>query len=248
MQETFPRSESVALVTGASAGIGEQIARLLVEAGCRVICAARRQARLTQLVQQLGDRAFALELNVASATSVDSMYERLPDAWHDIDILINNAGHDVGGRRLFHEGDSEQWVAIMNTNVNGMLRVTRKVIDGMLVRDFGHVVNIGSIAGISSYATGTVYSGSKHAVHGFSQSLRLDYAGTGIRVSEIMPGMVRTEFAATRLGGDSDGGEAFYDDFGVCLRPEDVARSVLFVLQQPPHVVISQLVVMPGGR
>ena len=248
MQEAYPRAGSIALVTGASAGIGEQTARLLIDAGCRVVCAARRMARLEQLVQRLGERAIALQLDVNSNTSVDSLYERLPQAWHDMDILVNNAGHDVGGRRLFHEGGSDQWIEIVNTNVSGMLRVTRKVIDGMLARDFGHIVNIGSIAGILPYATGSVYAATKHAVHGFSQALRLDYADTGIRVSEIMPGMVRTEFAATRLGGDTAKGAAFYDSHGVCLRPEDVARSVLFALQQPPQVVISQLVVMPGGR
>ncbi len=246
MQSDLPDG-SIALVTGASAGIGEQTARALSEAGCRVICAARRESRLQALVAELGERAIALSLDVSDDASVDALYSRLPEAWHAIDILVNNAGHDVGGRRRFHEGDADEWLRIIDTNVSGMIRVTRKVIEGMLARDRGHIINLGSIAGIVPYAGGSIYAGSKHAVHGFSQSLRLDYAETGIRVSEIMPGMVRTEFAATRFG-SAEKGAAFYDEFGVCLTPQDIARSVVFALEQPPHVEIAQLVVMPSGR
>jgi len=238
---------SIALVTGASAGIGEQTARALNDAGYRVICAARRESRLQALVAELGKRTIALSLDVSDDASVDALYSRLPEAWHAIDILVNNAGHDVGGRRRFHEGDADEWLRIIDTNVSGMIRVTRKVIEGMLARDRGHIVNLGSIAGIVPYAGGTIYAGSKHAVHGFSQSLRLDYAKTGIRVSEIMPGMVRTEFAATRFR-SAEKGAAFYDEFGVCLTPQDIARSVVFALGQPLHVEIAQLVVMPSGR
>ncbi len=247
MPSSHQQSDSIALVTGASAGIGEQTARALIDAGHRVVCAARREARLQSLVQELGERAIALTLDVSDDESVRTLYSRLPDAWHAIDILVNNAGHAIGGRRLFHEGGSDEWLRIIDTNVNGMIRVTRKIIEGMLARDRGHIVNIGSIAGINNHATMTIYVASKHAVHGFSQSLRLDYAKTGVRVSEIMPGMVRTEFAGTRLG-DAKEGAAFYDDFGVCLNPEDIARAVLFALQQPSHVEIAQLVVMPAGR
>lgn len=242
----FPAG-STALVTGASSGIGEGIATTLVENGYRVICAARRLEKLTELSDRLGSGAYPLALDVTDAASVESLRSRLPEGWRGIDILVNNAGHDEGGRRRFDEGSAAEWADIIETNVIGLIRTTRAVITGMIERDHGHIVNIGSIAGISSYATGTIYSGSKHAVHGFSESLRLDFAATGIRVTEILPGMVRTNFALTRWH-DQARADSFYDDFGVCLTPEDIARTVLFAIQQPPHVVISQLVVVPHAQ
>lgn len=242
----FPAG-GTALVTGAGSGIGESIATMLVSSGCRVICAGRRADKLADLCEKLGSGAHALQLDVTDASSVESLYTRLPEDWRNIDILVNNAGHDEGGRCRFDEGDAGQWASIIETNVIGLIRTTHAVIQGMIARDHGHIVNIGSIAGLWPYATGTIYAGSKHAVHGFSESLRLDFAGTGIRVTEILPGVVRTNFALNRWG-DKSRADSFYDDFGVCLAPEDVARTVLFALQQPPHVVISQLVVVPSAQ
>ncbi|MDX1430894.1 MAG: SDR family oxidoreductase [Gammaproteobacteria bacterium] len=238
---------ATALVTGAGSGIGESVAAMLVAAGCRVVCAGRRMARLEALAAKLGAHARALELDVDDAASVASIGERLPAGWRDIEILVNNAGHDKGGRRRFDEGSAEQWAAIIETNVTGLIRVTRAIIPGMVERDRGHVVNIGSVAGLNAYATGTIYAASKHAVHGFSESLRLDFAGTGIRVTEILPGLVRTEFALNRWQ-DEARAQQFYDDFGSCLDPQDIARAVLFALEQPPHVVVSQLVVVPSAQ
>jgi len=246
-RETGFPAGSTALVTGASSGIGEGIATILVENGFRVICAARRLDKLSRLSDRLGSAALPLELDVSDASSVAGLHARLPEDWRRIDVLVNNAGHDEGGRRRFDEGSVDQWATIIETNVIGLIRTTHAVIAAMIERDHGHIVNIGSIAGLSAYATGTIYSGSKHAVHGFSESLRLDYAGTGIRVTEILPGMVRTDFALTRWR-DRARAESFYDDFGVCLTPEDIARTVLFAIQQPPHVVISQLVVVPSAQ
>ena len=245
-QAGFPAG-STAMVTGASSGIGEAIAATLVANGYRVICAARRVDKLTELTRRLGSDAYPLELDVARAASVEGLHSRLPEEWRGIDILVNSAGHDRGGRRPFDQGSAKQWADIIETNVTGLVRTTRAVIGGMIARDHGHIVNIGSIAGISPYATGSIYSASKHAVHGFSESLRLDYAGTGIRVTEILPGMVRTGFAEARWG-DQARADSFYDDFGHCLTPEDISRSVLFVIQQPPHVVVSQLVVVPSDQ
>lgn len=236
-----------ALVTGASSGIGESIATILANNDYRVICAGRRGHKLAALSSSLESGAHALELDVSDASSVESLLSRLPEDWRSVDILVNSAGHDEGGRRRFDEGSAAQWASIIETNVNGLIRTTHAVIPGMIGRDHGHIVNIGSIAGISSYATGTIYSASKHAVHGFSESLRLDFAGTGIRVTEILPGMVRTDFALNRWG-DAARADRFYDDFGVCLTPQDIARTVLFALEQPPHVVISQLVVVPSAQ
>jgi len=242
----FPAG-GIALVTGASGGIGESVACMLVDNGYRVICASRRGDTLASLARRLGDGACALELDVTDGASVESLSSRLPQDWRDIDILVNNAGHDQGGRRRFDEGDADQWASIIETNVIGLMRVTHAVLPGMIARDHGHIVNLGSIAGLSPYATGSVYSGSKHAVHGFSESLRLDYAGTGIRVTEILPGLVRTDFALNRWR-DQARAESFYDDFGECLVPDDIARTVLFAIQQPANVVISQLVVVPSAQ
>ena len=234
---------AVALVTGAGSGIGEATARGLAAAGLDVICAGRRLERVETVAASIGGHALALD--VVDPESVESMEERLPARLREVDVLINSAGHDVGGRRRFDAGSADQWARIIETNVTGLIRTTRQLIPGMLARDRGHVVNIGSIAGLVTYKTGTIYAASKHAVHGFSESLRQDFAGTGVRVSEILPGMVRTEFALNRWE-DEETAAAFYDDFGTCLLPDDIARAVLYCLRQPPHVVISQLVVMPN--
>ena len=237
----------IALVTGASAGIGEKTARALFEAGARVICSARRTKRLETIVEELGEGAVALELDVTSKESTETLVDRLPKEWQDIDILVNNAGHDIGGRRLFHEGTFQGWSAIIETNVIGLMRVTQVVLEDMVRRDSGHIVNIGSIAGVQTSPLCAVYSASKHAVHGFSETLRLDYGNTGIKISEVLPGMVRTEFAATRFD-DEGRGAKYYEDFGICLEPEDIARSVMFVLDQPTDVVIAQVLVLPTSR
>jgi 3-hydroxy acid dehydrogenase / malonic semialdehyde reductase len=238
---------AVALVTGAGSGIGAATARALAEGGYRVVCAGRRRGPLEALVSELDGRGHALELDVTDPASVDGLLDRLPAPWRSVRVLVNNAGHDVGGRRPFHEGSPEQWAAIIETNVTGLVRVTRRLIDGMRERDDGHVVNLGSVAGLRPYATGSLYAASKHAVHGFSESLRLDYRDTGIRVTEILPGLVRTNFAAARSG-DPEQARRFYEDFGTCLEPEDIARTVVFAVEQPRHVVISQLVVVPTSQ
>lgn len=242
--ETRPGPAAVALVTGAGGGIGARVAARLGEIGCRVICSGRRLDKVEAVAASLEGRGLALALDVTDEESVASLVDRLPEDWRQVEILVNNAGHDSGGRRAFHQGSVEQWANIIETNVVGLVRVTRALIDGMRERNRGHIVNIGSIAGTRPYATGTLYSASKHAVHGFSESLRLDYVDTGIRVTEIMPGMVKTNFAANRSG-DAAQAEQYYQEFGTCLDPDDVARTVVFAIQQPAHVVISQLVVVP---
>ena len=247
MPETMPRPGAIALVTGASSGIGAETVKALAAIGCRVICAGRSLDRLTPVAKPLGDKALAFEIDINDDASVAGMMERLPAPWREIDVLVNNAGHDTGGRRRFDEGTAEEWASIIETNVIGLIRVTRAVVPGMIARDRGHVVNIGSISGFKPYATGTIYAASKFAVHGFSESLRLDYRNTGVRVTEILPGMVRTGFALSRWNDDARA-KKFYDDFGTCLNPEDVARTIVFAVQQPPHVVISQLVVVPNSQ
>ena len=232
------------LVTGANGGIGAAICRLLVARGHRVVATARDPAKLEALSDELGAALLPLALDVTDRDAVDGLSAALPAGFDQIDILVNNAGHDTGGRRQFDMGSADQWCEIVETNVQGMIRVTHALIGGMLERGHGHVINLGSIAGLKPYATGTAYVTSKYAVHGFSETLRLDYAGKGIRITEIMPGLVRSGFAAQRLG-DAAQAQAFYDSFDACLQPQDVADTVAYAIAQPPHVEIAQLVVLP---
>lgn len=243
MNESESKAQT-ALVSGASGGIGAAICRRLVAAGYRVVATARKRESLDNLQHELGENLFALALDVTDAAAVRGVPAALAPAFSEIDVLVNNAGHDVGGRRMFEQGSAEQWCEIIDANVQGVIRLTHALIGGMLERAAGHVVNIGSIAGLKPYASGSAYVSSKYAVHGLSETLRLDFAGRGIRVTEIMPGLVRTGFAEQRLG-DAHKAREFYDSFEQCLDPDDVARTVMFALQQPTHVEIAQLVVLP---
>ncbi len=241
---TIKNQGATALITGAGGGIGAALCKLLVENDYRVVAVGRDQKKLEDLAADCGGNLFPLPLDVNDADAVAQLPRLIPAGLGPVEILVNNAGHDVGGRRLFDEGSAGQWCDIVETNVQGLIRVTRALIEPMLERGRGHIVNIGSIAGLKPYATGSAYVASKFAVHGLSETLRLDYAGRGIRVSEIMPGLVRTGFAERRLG-DARAAAEFYDSFDACLQPRDIAETVLFALRQPRHVEIAQLVVLP---
>ncbi len=232
------------LVTGASSGIGEAVCRLLCREGYAIIGTARSLARLEPLAAELGEAFLPRALDVDDADAVLSLPASLPAAFGAIDVLINNAGHDSGGRQAFETSDAAQMCGVIETNVNGVIRMTHALIGGMLERGGGQIVNIGSTAGLRPFATMSAYVASKYAVHGFSESLRLEYAGRGIRVSEILPGLVRTGFAERRLG-DAQQADAFYDSHDISLQPRDVAETVLFALRQPKHVEIAQLLVVP---
>jgi 3-hydroxy acid dehydrogenase / malonic semialdehyde reductase len=239
------QADRIALITGASSGIGLAVARMLIERGLKVICAARRRERLEPVVAELGARAHALPLDVTDAQATAGLIERLPRELREIDILINNAGHDLGGRRRFDEGDVDDWAAIIDANVTGVIRVTHAVIPGMLARGRGHIVNLGSIAGQRVMRHGNIYNASKFAVRALTEGLRMDYADTDLRITEILPGITRTGFAAARHRDDEARASAFYEGFPSTMTPDDVARTVLFALDQPPHVTIAQLVVVP---
>jgi 3-hydroxy acid dehydrogenase / malonic semialdehyde reductase len=236
---------AIALVTGASSGIGAALAEQLVAKGCRVIAAARRGERLAALAARLGPNCLPFELDVAAA-GVATLVDRLPASWRDIDILVNNAAHDVGGKVPFAEGAVADWASIIETNVTGMIRVSHAVIPGMLARGGGQIVNIGSISGVVPVPTDAAYSASKFAVNGLSKTLRLEYLGK-IRVTQILPGLVRTEFDEVRKRGDKAGAAGFYGAASGTLLPEDVAGCVVFALAQPPHVNVAELLVMPAS-
>jgi 3-hydroxy acid dehydrogenase/malonic semialdehyde reductase len=200
---------------------------------------------LQSLVGQLDGRGHAVVLDVTDVRSVSSLMDRLPDHLRNIDILVASAGHDTGGRRRFDEGDAQEWADIIETNVNGMMRICHCVLPGMLSRGRGHIVTMGSVNGLETYSGGSVYCASKFAVRAFTEALRADYKDTPLRITEILPGLVRTGFAAARWHGDTVAGDAWYDSAPQTLEAEDVADCVVFALQAPAHVTVAQLVVVP---
>ncbi|HMB76122.1 MAG TPA: SDR family oxidoreductase [Kiloniellaceae bacterium] len=238
---------AVALVTGASSGIGEVTAKALLARGLKVICTSRRGDRLGDIFGSYGDAALPLSLDVTDAKAVAALPESLPENFAEVDILIASAGSDVGGRQAFGTGSMDDWAGTVDANVTGLMRICHAVIPGMLARGRGHVVTIGSIAGLRTYPGGAVYAATKHAVRAFTEALRQDYCGDPIRITEILPGVVRTGFAEARHRGDSAAAAAFYDAFPACLAAEDIAEAILFALGQPAGVNIAQLVITPTG-
>ena len=238
------KGSQIALVTGASSGIGEATVKLMLEKGYRVIGTSRNPDRLDPLVRHAPDNFLGLELDVSDGDSAASLVRRIPSAWRAVDILVNNAGSDVGGRRNFQEGEIGDWINTLETNINGLIRVTYSLLPGMLQRNSGDIVNVGSTSGMEPVPTTAVYSASKHAVNGFSESLRKEVEETGVRVMQVLPGMVRTGFAAARYD-DAEKGERFYDDFGKWMYPEDIANGIMFAIEQPRHVIVSQMVMVP---
>ncbi len=237
----------IALVTGASSGIGSAVAAGLAERGWKVVCAARRLDKLSGLARSIGPAALAVELDVADAESVASLPQRLPSEWRAVELLVNNAGHDVGGRRRFDKGPIDDWAATVQTNLIGMMRVTHVLLPGMVERASGHVINIGSIAALEVHPGGAAYTASKFAVNGFSQALRADFKGKGVRVTQVLPGLVKTEFAQTRWAGDTARAEEFYGKFPLVLDSVDVARAVVYAAEQPAHVTVADLVILPSA-
>ncbi|MCT7954097.1 SDR family oxidoreductase [Laspinema palackyanum] len=237
----------IVLITGASSGIGAACAQLFAQAGADLILAARRLERVqelgTQLAQQYQIQTHVLGLDVCDRQGVDATLNNLPDPWNQIDILVNNAGLSRGLSKL-HEGDIDDWEEMLDTNVKGLLYVTRAVVPGMVERQAGHVVNIGSIAGRVAYPGGNVYCASKAAVRAISDGLKQDLIGTPVRVTEIEPGLVETEFSLVRFHGDRDRAEKVYQDL-TPLTGEDIADLVLFSVTRPPHVNISEMLVVP---
>ncbi|MCV3214386.1 SDR family oxidoreductase [Plectonema radiosum NIES-515] len=240
----------IVLITGASSGIGAACAKILALTGAKLILAARRQERLQQLAAELVEtfdekslQIHLLELDVRDRSAVESAISNLPPEWSDIDILINNAGLSRGLDKL-HEGDTQDWEEMIDTNIKGLLYLTRYVVPGMVKRDRGHVVNIGSIAGHQTYPKGNVYCGTKAAVKAISEGLKQDLLGTPIRVTSVDPGMVETEFSQVRFHGDGDRAKLVYQ--GVTpLTPEDVADVIFFCVTRPTHVNINEVILMP---
>ncbi len=242
--------DKITLVTGASAGIGQACAEAFARAGSHLILAARRRERLTDLAARLGAdqgvRVHTLGLDVRDREAVNAAVAGLPAEWQEIDVLVNNAGLSRGLDKL-HQGDDSDWNEMIDTNVKGLLWVSRAVLPGMVARDRGHVVNIGSIAGRQVYPGGNVYCATKYAVRALSQGMRIDLLGTRVRCTTVDPGMVETEFSEVRFHGDSERAAKVYQAFPP-LTAADVADAILYCATRPPHVAIAEMVVMPQDQ
>ncbi|MDB9372992.1 SDR family oxidoreductase [Nodularia sphaerocarpa] len=238
---------NIILISGASSGIGTACAKIFAGAGAKLILAARRWERLQELGDTLnkefGAEIHLLQLDVRDRSAVESAISSLPPAWSDIDILVNNAGLSRGLDKL-HEGDFQDWDEMIDTNIKGLLYLTRYVVPGMVKRDRGHIVNLGSIAGHQTYPGGNVYCATKAAVRAISEGLKQDLLGTPVRVTSIDPGMVETEFSNVRFHGDTARADKVYQ--GVTpLTPDDVADVIFFCVTRSPHVNINELILMP---
>ncbi|KTD52844.1 SDR family NAD(P)-dependent oxidoreductase [Legionella quateirensis] len=239
-------TNKIVLITGASSGIGEACARLCAAQGALLILSARRTERLEQLAQELTqqfkNKNYIVPLDVRDKEQVKLQLSSLPEEWKSIDVLINNAGLALDTLPI-SQGIEDHWDTMIDTNIKGLLYVSREVIPGMLERARGHVVNIGSIAGHECYPNGNIYSATKHAVHALSKSMRLDMLGSAVRVTEIAPGAVNTEFSEVRWN-DKKRAQDFYKEFQPLLA-DDVADAVLYCITRPQHVDIEQMIIMP---
>ncbi|WP_009632967.1 SDR family oxidoreductase [Synechocystis sp. PCC 7509] len=230
------------LITGASSGIGEACARVFAEAGAKLILVARRKERLEELAKELSHTlVHCLALDVCDRTAVESV-----STVSAVDILINNAGLSRGLNKL-QEGEFQDWEEMIDTNIKGVLYLTRCIVPGMISRGRGHIVFLGSTAGHQTYPNGNVYCATKAAVRVISEGLKQDLLGTPVRVSSVDPGLVETEFSQVRFRGDSDRAKTVYQGL-TPLTPMDVAEVILFCATRPPHVNISEVLLMPTDQ
>lgn len=238
----------IALITGATSGIGKACALTLAKMGYDIIATGRRKERLDQLESELpeGVRFFPLVFDVRDRIKVLEVLGNLPADWAKIDVLINNAGN-AHGMDPIQTGDLDDWDAMMDINVKGLLYVSKAIIPGMTERKSGTIINIGSIAGKEVYPNGNVYCGSKHAVDAITKGMRIDLNPFGIKVIGIHPGMVETEFSLVRFKGDEARAESVYKGFEP-LYAQDIADIVEFVVNRPPHVVLADIVVLPTAQ
>ncbi len=235
--------DKIVMVTGTSSGIGEACARAFAEKGARLIIAARRKDRLEKLAGSLKTETLVIQLDVRDRAAVGKNIDTLPAEWAEIDILVNNAGLSRDLSKL-HEGRHESWDQMIDTNVKGLLYVSRAVLPGMVRRGRGQVINIGSIAGHEVYPGGNVYCATKHAVDAITRGMRLDLLGTGVKVSTVDPGMVETEFSEVRFYGDKDKADKVYQGL-TPLAGDDIAQAVVWVAERPAHVQVAEMIILP---
>jgi 3-hydroxy acid dehydrogenase/malonic semialdehyde reductase len=237
-----------ALITGATSGIGKATAELFAENGINLILCGRRQERLNQLQTELESKTKVLTLNfdIRDRKAVSEAIGSLSDDFSDIDILINNAGN-AHGMDTIDKGSLDDWDAMLDIKVKGLLYISKAIIPQMVLRKNGHIINIGSTASKEVYPKGNVYCASKHAVDAINQGMRIDLNAHGIRVGAVHPGLVETEFSNVRFKGDETRAENVYKGFQA-LKAEDIADIIHFVVTRPYHVNIAELVVMPTAQ
>lgn len=240
----------IALITGATAGIGEATAELFAREGYNLILTGRRIDRLDKLAAHL-NKKYNVEVAVSSfdvrnRDEVVENLEGLPAKWKKVNVLVNNAGLSQGLDPI-DKGDMDDWDRMIDTNVKGLLYVTKIVSNWMITNGHGHIVNLGSIAGVDVYANGNVYCASKHAVDALNKAMRIDLLPHGIKVTVIHPGAVETEFSLVRFKGDEKRAKKVYEGFDA-LSADDVAETIWFAVSRPAHVNINELIVMPTAQ
>lgn len=234
----------IILVTGATAGFGESITRRFIANGHKVIATGRREERLKTLKDELGENLYTAQLDVRNRAAIEELIAGLPADWQAIDVLVNNAGLALGLEPA-HKANIEDWEDMIDTNNKGLVYMTRAVLPGMVERNRGHVINIGSVAGAWPYAGGNVYGATKAFVRQFSFNLRTDLHGTALRVTDIEPGLVGgTEFSNVRFAGDDEKAAKVYEGVQY-LTPEDIASTVLWIAQTPSHMNVNAIEIMP---
>lgn len=238
----------IALITGATSGIGKATAIAFANNGINLILCGRRQERLDSLKELLSKKieAITLKFDVSNKVEVAYAINSLPDEWKIIDILVNNAGN-AHGLSAIQDGDIDDWDAMIDGNVQGLLYVSKAIIPGMIAQEKGHIVNLSSVAGKYTYANGAVYCASKAAVEALSEGMRLDLTQHGIKVTNIAPGAVETEFSLVRFKGDEKRAAKVYEGFEP-LQPEDVADAILYAVNTPARVTIADIVLYAGAQ
>jgi len=236
-------------ITGASSGFGASCARRFGKEGRPLILVARRVEKLEQLKKELDGQtaAYILSLDIRDRNAVQNAVASLPESFADIEILLNNAGIGLGVGKV-QEGNLDDWDAMIDTNVKGLLYCTRAILPGMIARDRGHIINVGSIAGSWPYPEGNIYAATKAFVNHFSRLLKADLYGTKLRVTNIEPGLAETEFAKVRYKGDEEKAAEFYDGILETLAPEDIAETIYWVANMPQHVNVASVEVMPTAQ
>lgn len=240
----------IALITGASSGIGEACAHLFAQQGYHLILLGRRENLLEKIAHHLTDK-YAIEVkkiqaDVRDKENINYVLETLPTAWKNVDVLINNAGLSQGLDPI-DQGDTDDWDTMIDTNVKGLLYVSKIVSGWMVAQKKGHIINIGSIAGKEVYANGNVYCATKHAVDALNKGMRIDLLPHGIKVTAINPGMVETEFSIVRFKGDESRAKKVYDGFEP-LMAQDIADAIWFAVSRPAHVNINDMLIMPTAQ
>lgn len=238
--------KKIACITGASSGIGRATAQSLAKEGFDLILCGRRRERLTELQASLAGNSIILTFDVSEQASVIQAFASLPAEWKNINILVNNAGN-AHGMSAIQDGDVADWDAMMSSNVNGLLYVSKEVIKGMVERKSGHIINLSSIAGKQTYPNGNVYCASKAAVEALSAGMRQDLNPFGIKVSNVAPGAVNTEFSEVRFKGDQAKAEAVYAGFEPLLA-EDVAELIRYIVMAPAHVNLADVTILPTAQ